>query len=49
MLAANDTTAIEEPSNREPFQHLLIGLRKAVISTIHNLQVFGYTDFGDWF
>ncbi|MBD2458425.1 hypothetical protein H6G80_30705 [Nostoc sp. FACHB-87] len=34
--------------NREPLKHLLIGSRKAVISTIHYLKVIGYADVADW-
>lgn len=33
---------------RESLKHLLIGSHKAVISTIHYLQVIGYADVGDW-
>ena len=32
----------------EPLKHLLIGCPKAVISTIHHLQVIGYASIGDW-
>jgi hypothetical protein len=49
ISGANDTTAVKEPSvGREPLKHLLIGSRTAVIGTIHNLQVLGYADVGDW-
>lgn len=34
--------------SRESLKHLLIGSHKAVISTIHYLQVIGYADVGDW-
>uniref|UniRef100_UPI001912A676 hypothetical protein n=1 Tax=Hassallia byssoidea TaxID=482630 RepID=UPI001912A676 len=37
-----------KPQNRESLKHLLIGSQKAVISTIHYLQVIGYADVGDW-
>ncbi len=33
---------------REPLKHLLIGSPKAVTSTIHYLQVIGYSNVGDW-
>lgn len=48
ISGANETTTVKEPSNRESLKHLLIGSRTAVISTIHNLQVLGYADVGDW-
>jgi hypothetical protein len=33
---------------RKPIKHILIGSEKAVISTIHYLQVIGYASVGDW-
>jgi hypothetical protein len=33
---------------REPIKHILTGSSKAVISTIHYLQVIGYASVGDW-
>ncbi len=36
------------PSDREPLKHLLIGSPKAVISTIHSLQILCYASVGDW-
>ncbi|MBD2629657.1 hypothetical protein [Trichormus variabilis] len=48
ISGANDTTAVKEPSNREPLRHLLIGSRRTVTRTIHHLQVLGYADVGDW-
>ncbi|MEA5551854.1 hypothetical protein VB713_12955 [Anabaena cylindrica UHCC 0172] len=49
LASANDTTVVkEQPSNREPLKHLLIGSRRTVTSTIHHLQVIGYADVGDW-
>ncbi|WP_445633774.1 Uroporphyrinogen-III synthase [Nostoc sp. DSM 114161] len=33
---------------REPIKHTLIGSAKAIISTIHYLQVIGYANVGDW-
>ncbi|MDZ8186802.1 MAG: hypothetical protein RMX96_18375 [Nostoc sp. ChiSLP02] len=35
-------------SKREPIKHTLTGSSKAVISTIHHLQVIGYASVGDW-
>ncbi|AFZ61278.1 hypothetical protein H6G54_02600 [Anabaena cylindrica FACHB-243] len=46
---SNQISYVKEPTaGREPLKHLLIGTRTAVISTIHNLQVLGYADVGDW-
>jgi len=33
---------------REPIKHLLMGSSKAVIGTIHHLQIIGYAGVGDW-
>ncbi|PHJ63069.1 hypothetical protein VF14_06450 [Nostoc linckia z18] len=33
---------------REPVKHLLMGSSKAVIGTIHHLQIIGYASVGDW-
>ncbi len=33
---------------REPIKHTLTGSSKAVISTIHHLQLIGYASVGDW-
>ncbi len=33
---------------RESIKHTLTGSSKAVISTIHHLQVIGYASVGDW-
>ncbi len=33
---------------REPVKHLLMGSSKAVIGTIHHLQIIGYAGVGDW-
>ncbi|MGH1395515.1 MAG: hypothetical protein ACRAVC_16000 [Trichormus sp.] len=33
---------------REPIKHILRGSPKAVISTIHHLQIIGYASVGDW-
>lgn len=34
--------------HREPIKHLLTGSRVAVLRTIHQLQVLGYANAGDW-
>ncbi|WGV26324.1 hypothetical protein [Halotia branconii] len=51
LLGANPTTnQVDSQANpvKEPLKHLLIGSSKAVISTIHHLQVIGYAQVGDW-
>ncbi|WP_242049171.1 MULTISPECIES: hypothetical protein [Nostocales] len=41
--------ATQQPvPQREPIKHILRGSAKAVISTIHHLQVIGYASVGDW-
>jgi hypothetical protein len=47
MMTPNQTFSQATPT-REPLKHLLIGSPKAVTSTIHHLQVIGYTDVGNW-
>ncbi|BAZ01124.1 hypothetical protein NIES37_51220 [Tolypothrix tenuis PCC 7101] len=46
--ATNSPSEIQTVQGKEPLKHLLIGSSKAVISTIHYLQVIGYADVGDW-
>ncbi len=48
-----DTPASHQPTpqplkRREPIKHTLIGSPKALTSTIHYLQVIGYSAVGDW-
>ena len=49
FLSGIETTIVKEPNTgREPLKHLLIGSLTTVMGTIHNLQVLGYADVGDW-
>ncbi|MFO5492836.1 MAG: hypothetical protein ACLBM6_09910 [Cuspidothrix sp.] len=44
-----DTTPLKEViPDRESLKHIVVGSAKAVTSTIHNLQILGYAEVGDW-
>jgi len=42
-----DSRVVSQAGHREPLKHLLIGSKKAVISTIHYLHVLGYANATD--
>lgn len=42
------TTHNQADSRRGKIKHLLIGSRKAVLSTINTLHVKGYAEVGEW-
>ncbi|KRH95522.1 MULTISPECIES: hypothetical protein [Cylindrospermopsis] len=44
----DDSRVVSQAGHREPLKHLLIGSKKAVISTIHYLHVLGYANATDW-
>lgn len=44
-----DNTPLKEViPDRESLKHIVVGSAKAVTSTIHNLQILGYAEVGDW-